>query len=162
MEGSQCYIAAPNGAVLCVDDTTHGRLRGRLYHAYSREAIEICNVDELAFELERFYDALQFPFPSNSDRTFLTNKHEAAPKQERMRVMENEKLLKQHGDMGTFIIHVQHRQNSSWQGRITWADKNRSVRFRSIWEMIKLIAEALDTVSTQEGTVSEAAWEEDV
>lgn len=161
MAGSQCYIAAPNDVVMCVDGAEYGRLRGRLYHAYSREATEISSIDEMVFELERFYNALRFPFPSQNDRTFLPKKQEATVPQERTKVMKSEELLNKHGDMGTFIIHVQHRQNSSWQGRITWADKNRSVRFRSIWEMIKLIAEALDTVSAQEGTAAEVTWEEE-
>ena len=65
-----------------------------------------------------------------------------------------------HGDLGTFIIRVQHRQNSSWQGRITWMDKNKTVYFRSIWEMIKLVAGALDTVSVQEDSQHEASWED--
>ena len=64
--------------------------------------------------------------------------------------MRDEELLSRHGDLGTFIIRVQHRQNSSWQGRITWMDKNKTVYFRSIWEMIKLVEGALDTVSQQE------------
>ena len=64
--------------------------------------------------------------------------------------MKDEELLSRHGDLGTFIIRVQHRQNSSWQGRITWMEKNKTVYFRSIWEMIKLVEGALDTVSQQE------------
>ena len=161
MGGSQSYIAAPNGVVLCLDGTENRRFRGRLYHAYSREAVEITSIDELVFELERFYNEIRFPFPSSNDRTFLAKKQEAAVPKERTKVMKSEELLNKHGDMGTFIIHVQHRQNSSWQGRITWADKNKSVRFRSIWEMIKLIAEALDTVSTQEGVTTKVTWEEE-
>lgn len=64
--------------------------------------------------------------------------------------MSDEELLNRHGDLGTFIIRVQHRQNSSWQGRITWMDQDKTLSFRSMWEMIKLIASALDTVSEPE------------
>ena len=73
--------------------------------------------------------------------------------------MSDEELLNRHGDLGTFIIRVQHRQNSSWQGRITWMDKNKTVYFRSIWEMIKLVAGALDTVSEPEDGRGEISWE---
>ena len=76
--------------------------------------------------------------------------------------MKDKDLLTKHGDLGTFIVHVQHRQNSSWQGRITWMDKNKTVCFRSIWEMIKLVAGALDTVSVQEDSQKEASWEDAV
>lgn len=74
--------------------------------------------------------------------------------------MKDNDLLAKHGDLGTFIIHVQHRQNSSWQGCITWMETNKTVSFRSVWEMIKLIAGALDTVSEQEGG-GEPYWSED-
>ena len=74
--------------------------------------------------------------------------------------MKDEELLSMHGDLGTFIIRVQHRQNSSWQGRITWMDKNKTVYFRSIWEMIKLVAGALDTVSVSEEEQREVTWED--
>ena len=78
-----------------------------------------------------------------------------------MDIMSDEELLSKHGALGTFIVRVQHRQNSSWQGRITWMEKNKTVYFRSIWEMIKLVAGALDTVSTQEESPKEPSWEGD-
>jgi hypothetical protein len=64
--------------------------------------------------------------------------------------MSDDQVLSKHGEIGTFIVRVQHRQNSSWQGRLTWVDKDQTVNFRSIWEMIKLIESAVDTVSDPE------------
>ena len=63
--------------------------------------------------------------------------------EEMTRVLEDEEMLDMHGDLGTFIIRVQHRQNSSWQGRITWVEEDKTLYFRSVWEMMKLIEEAL-------------------
>ena len=37
-------------------------------------------------------------------------------------------------------------------------EKNKTVYFRSIWEMIKLVAGALDTVSAQESDSQEPSW----
>ena len=64
--------------------------------------------------------------------------------------MSDDELLSKHGDLSTFILRVQHRQNSTWQGRITWVNENKTLQFRSVWELTKLIEEALDTVSEQE------------
>ena len=64
--------------------------------------------------------------------------------------MSDDELLSKHGDLGTFILRVQHRQNSTWQGRITWVNENKTLQFRSVWELTKLIEEALDTVNEQE------------
>ena len=60
-----------------------------------------------------------------------------------IKVMKDEELLEQHGDKGTFIIRVQQRQHSSWQGLVTWVDEDKTVPFRSALELIKLIDGAL-------------------
>ncbi len=72
--------------------------------------------------------------------------------------MSDEQLLQKHGDIGTFIVRVQHRQNSSWQGRITWMEEDKTIQFRSVWEMVKLIESAMDTVSASEDG-EEPHWE---
>ena len=117
--------------------------------------------EEAIFRLEGLYDSLNFPHPTTNDRTFQKQGGHTESRKERTRVMKDEELLSRHGDLGTFIIRVQHRQNSSWQGRITWMDRNRTLYFRSIWEMIKLVAGALDTVSDQDGATEEPHWPEE-
>ncbi|MBE5889536.1 MAG: hypothetical protein E7282_01055 [Lachnospiraceae bacterium] len=57
---------------------------------------------------------------------------------------KDEEILEEHGELGTFIIRVQHRQHSSWQGRVTWLDENKTVYFRSELELMKLIDGALN------------------
>lgn len=160
MEKSQCYIGTPNGVVLCVDKIGTCRIDGRAYHAYSNEATNITNMSELLFELEGFYNSICFPFPSVNERTFQDKKPSVRLGKGRVKVMSDEELLSKHGYLGTFIIRVQHRQHSSWQGRITWMDKNKTLYFRSAWEMVKLIASALATVNSEE-SLSEKDWPED-
>ena len=46
--------------------------------------------------------------------------------------------------MGTFIVEVCGRENASWQGKVTWADKGRSQHLRSALELLKLMDQALD------------------
>ena len=78
-----------------------------------------------------------------------------------MKVMRDEELLLKHGDLGSFIIRVQHRQNSSWQGRITWIEKNQTMYFRSALELMKLMEDALDSVSGPENDEEFASWPEE-
>ena len=73
--------------------------------------------------------------------------------------MSDKEVLNHHGEIGTFIIRVQQRQNSSWQGRITWVDEDKTIYFRSAWEMMKLIDEALDTYRP-EADQKEVSWED--
>lgn len=66
--------------------------------------------------------------------------------------MNDEDLLSRHGDLGSFIVRVQHRQNSSWQGTLTWMEQDKTVHFRSIWEMIKLVESALNENGSMENS----------
>ena len=160
MEKSQWYMGTPNGVVLCVDRAEGHRFSGRFYHAYSREALSFMDMDSAIFELELFYDSLNFPHPTTDSRSFGEERHRSRQeKQERKRAMKDEELLSMHGDLGTFIIRVQHRQNSSWQGRITWMDEDKTVYFRSMWEMLKLIDSAVGTAGDQgEQMNEEPSW----
>ncbi len=154
---SQIYIGAPNGIVLCADRGSGYHLSGRFYHAYSREAVPFENADQLIFEMERFFDSIHFPHPGTHIRSFADEKKSRRDvgasqtketgtrnRTKREKVMKDQELLGKHGDMGSFIIRVQQRQNSSMQGRLTWIEKNKTVYFRSVWEMIRLIDSAVE------------------
>ena len=45
---------------------------------------------------------------------------------------------------GTFIVNIKYRENATWQGVVTWADKKQKQCFRSTLELIKMIDSALD------------------
>lgn len=49
----------------------------------------------------------------------------------------------------TFVIQILSCQNATWQGRITWTDKQVSQNFRSALEMIKLIDSSIN-IRTEE------------
>lgn len=156
MEQSQHYIGTPSGVVFCVDQVGKHGLRGCFYHAYSRDAVPVTCFNDLWFKMEELFDTIHFPFPGTEERSFIDENQKSPEIQktmgalERKKVMSEEEMLSKHGDLGTFILRVQHRQNSTWQGKITWVDENKTMQFRSVWELTKLIAEALDTVSVQE------------
>lgn len=52
-------------------------------------------------------------------------------------------ILENKGDRATFIVQVQYRQNASWQGKLIWVDKKKTVCFRSVLELIKLMDSAV-------------------
>ncbi len=59
------------------------------------------------------------------------------------------------GNKGTFIIKVDHCQNETWQGRVIWADENKTDYFRSTLELIQMIDGAIKNgkmSSKREGT----------
>ncbi len=44
---------------------------------------------------------------------------------------------------GTFVVKIEYCQNETWQGKVVWAEENRTERFRSMLELIKLMDEAM-------------------
>ena len=55
---------------------------------------------------------------------------------------------------GTFIVKINHTDNASWQGQVTWADKNITKNFRSTLELIKL----MDSCREQERVYGGDEW----
>ncbi|MCI9485390.1 MAG: hypothetical protein HFI64_00140 [Lachnospiraceae bacterium] len=157
MGTSDWYIGAPNGVVICVDGMEDRQFRGRFYHGYSEAATEFEDIDQILFELEHFFDFLNFPHATTEERSFRDPGRRTENRQEREKVMKDKELLQKHGELGTFIVRVQHRQHNSWQGRITWMEENRTVYFRSIWELVKLLVSAVETTAP-EAEEKEPSW----
>lgn len=159
MEHRQWYIGSLNGVVICIDKRERFEYAGRLYHHFSSEPVPFTDLGQMTLQMEHLFDELRFPFPGTTERSFFSKEPEYRQQQERDIDMTDEELLQKHGDIATFIVRVQHRQNSTWQGRITWMEEDKTIKFRSVWEMIKLIENAMDTVSiSEEG--EEPSWQE--
>lgn len=154
---SQWYIGSPNGVVVCVDGITEGRLSGSFYCRYYEQMIPFYNTEQLLGRMNGLFDELNFPRATTGMRSFGEQKPIYNEK-ERTAVMTDKEMLEKHGDLGTFVVRVQHRQHNSWQGRITWMEENKSLYFRSIWEMIKLIESALNISADPEELEEEPKW----
>lgn len=74
--------------------------------------------------------------------------------------MTDKEMLSKHGDFGTFIIRVQQRQNSTWQGRITWVEEDKTMYFRSLLEMLKLIESGIISEHPELVEEKEPSWED--
>ena len=49
----------------------------------------------------------------------------------------------------SFVVNILYQENATWQGTVTWVDKNESKSFRSALELIRLIDSTMDdTVPT--------------
>lgn len=138
------YIGTPNGIVLCVNSRNGENIEGELYHGYSKEGIPFIGYEEIIRIAEKLFNALGFPHMGTSDRDIDGHVNSYNKEEGMARVLKDEEMLANHGDMGTFVIRVQHRQHSSWQGRVTWLEEDKSVYFRSALELIKIIDGALD------------------
>ena len=65
--------------------------------------------------------------------------HQPDKEGERIAVVSREEMNEKHGERATFVVRIQYRQNATWQGQVTWAEKQQTMQFRSALELLKLI-----------------------
>ncbi len=139
---------------ILVNKTDDFDISGTLYNEYYELTMKFHGIREFFGSLDQFFDFVNFPQSSHEHRTFglIRNKRKEVPK-----TMKKEKLEVEVGDKATFTVHVQFRQNASWQGTIQWIEGNKTQRFRSELEMLKLMTNAINFSSGDDGL---ADWEE--
>ena len=47
-----------------------------------------------------------------------------------------------------FLVSIVDNQSATWQGNVTWLNQEKTKNFRSFLELIKLIDESVENVST--------------
>lgn len=139
-------------------------MQGEIWNCYRREPETFRSMMQMIGIMERLFDSIHFPQAAFDSRTLIKESPKPAPAgkasaRERMEaerkavmVLDKETIMQKQGDEGTFVVHVQYRQNATWQGNVVWAEKKISKNFRSALELIKMIDGALEESS-------EAAWE---
>lgn len=133
---------APNFINMCIDNINDGELSGRIYHCYSKEPWKFTNILQLIELADDFFDRLEFPQASTSARSFTSTQFSGVDRLDKVQSPEN--FIENRGQKGTFFLNVRYRQNSSWQGSVTWVEEQREQHFRSALELLKLIDGALD------------------
>ena len=133
---------APNFINMCIDNINDGELSGRIYHCYSKEPWKFTNILQLIELADDFFDRLEFPQASTSARSFTSIQFSGVDRLDKVRSPED--FIENRGQKGTFFLNVRYRQNSSWQGSVTWVEEQREQHFRSALELLKLIDGALD------------------
>lgn len=157
MEGV-CYVArysintsAPNLSVICFDSLSP--VKGKLFHCYSGEGIPLDTADSVIEIIDDLCNDLDYPQQTVRTRSFLPNpeNNSTQRKKNMKKVINQSELTEKRGDEGTFIVHVQYRENATWQGQVTWVDREQTQNFRSALELLKLIDGALDATAKKKG-----------
>ena len=151
--GGRLVLNSPNIINLCLDSYDNERQRGKLYHQYTPDAIVFATLFEAFGRMEQLYDKLCYPQAATRIRSFSEGRPKPAygstlespsEKREEIKVMESfEEMIGHRGRDATFLIRVKCRQNSSWQGEVTWVDEQKRKYFRSALELIRLIDSAM-------------------
>lgn len=143
MEKIRMNISAPNIMCVCIDGREEGDSRGRLYCCYSEREVPFDNEYQLLQIMEGLMEQIDYPQSSVQIRSFSKvsgNKK----KEELAKVMDGRAVVSHLGKVNTFIIHIQYRQNATWQGEILWVEQEKKEKFRSALELLKLFENAMD------------------
>ncbi len=144
---SEYKLFAKNLVCICVDSFENADYQGRLWNQYDSDPLMFDGIVNLTEQMDYLFDKWNFPQKANKYRTF-SDKTEIIIKQNILRGgsgMSIHNIQDKRGDKGTFIVQVQYRQNSTWQGQVIWAEQNRKEHFRSALELMKLIDGAMSS-----------------
>lgn len=136
---------------LCLDRWSEKVQSGNLYHIYTREPVAFSSLFEAVNRMEELYDAISFPQASSRLRSFLVDRRirpydskedirVSKPAGDEVREVESfDKVIEHRGTQATFLIRVMYRQHASWQGEVTWVERQKKEYFRSALELIRLL-----------------------
>ncbi|MGI5935837.1 MAG: hypothetical protein ACOX7I_03390 [Oscillospiraceae bacterium] len=140
---------APNLISVCVDYVNYPYFGGGVYHCYSSSPVKFDGIVQLTNIMDAFFDSIRIPQAANKPRSFTPSNDEPNRSENEVQVMSIRDITNQRGEKATFIVHVQYRQNATWQGNVFWAEKNITRNFRSALELLKLIDSAFNDGSSQ-------------
>ncbi len=144
---------APNLVSCCIDSCSENQFTGRLYLNNVSEPYHFRDMHQMLIRIDDYFGEIKFPMKAMEYRSFHDKRVMNAGRRELKRIYDPE-MLKNRGKVATFTIHVQYRQNCTWQGRIVWTDQNKVKYFRSCLEMVRLMDSALEAETYQENNVS--------
>ncbi len=133
-------MAAPDLMSICIDQRSENGSTGRLYCRCGRTGKIFKNEYQLLKLMEKVMDEIDYPQSSVEMRSYQ-KKIESVRKRAALSV-SSEEVAAQKGRCATFLVHVQYRQNATWQGEIMWMEKKKIQTFRSALELLKLLDSA--------------------
>lgn len=152
MSENKTVMFAPNLVCIGIDAYENGDFSGRAWQPYSNEPIAFEGLIDLFLQMDELFDKWEFPQRAQKIRTFAKN--DEGNKDEKNLINDKKKrnttLQDNRGKKDTFIIQVQYRQNSTWQGQVVWAEQNKKEHFRSALELMKLIDSATASAKSDE------------
>lgn len=132
---------SPAQILISLGSGEKGALKGHIFSGYYHRVYAFANECELLFSISMLCDSMQYPQASFKCRRFgLKCIKTVIRKADDFVDEEMEDIINQ--EKATFVVHIQFRQNATWQGSITWVEKDKTQNFRSALEMLKLMDEA--------------------
>lgn len=131
---------AQAGFRICVDKSDCGCIHGRVYSQRLLEPLTFSDISDLLLKLEEVLDVQKFPQAYERTRSFsntpLCDPAIIAPSL--AEGMPAETVEAQTGTLGTFVLFVITRRNTTWQGHVDWLDGSPRTEYNSVLELLKL------------------------
>ena len=122
--------------VVCIDSYENGVPSGQFFNPYHQDGEQFYGLTQFLIRMEDTLDAMDFPQSFTAARAFAppaANVTPSSPPESGVR----------EGKLATFAVRILFRQNTSWQGSVTWLDGGRSQSFRSVLELVLLMDSAM-------------------
>lgn len=139
-----------NQLAICVDSYDNASMEGRAYFGGEHEPTLFRDVCPILIKYNRFLNYLNVPQAATELRTFYPER-----KKEQWQLIKREGLVlekqpaeRKNGEKATFVVHVEYRQNSTWQGNVTWIEQGETKNFRSALELMVMMESALSQEET--------------
>ena len=121
--------------MIYVDSFERGILSGRFHISSNPEVQTFHGLCQLLLDINNNLDRENFPQSFSELRKF-----QMPSKQNDISPLS---VDTKSGAVATFSMRILFRQNSSWQGSLTWIEGNQEEYFRSVLELIVLMENAL-------------------
>jgi len=119
---------------VCIDRYENTVPSGFIYNRHLPKGKAFQSLTRFLIEMEQMLDDMNFPGAFTELRQFAPPAQtETGPPGTEVR----------QGAMATFVVRILFRQNSSWQGSVTWVEGRQEQSFRSALELVMLMDNAL-------------------
>lgn len=147
VRGRALVPSTASRVLIRVDDYSSSCMAGLLHNPYLKKSIRFSDVIDFTSKLDEMFDEISFPLAAVRYRSFGSKKkNQAAAAPANAGKAGEDEVTKESlnkKDSDVFVVHVQFRQNATWQGTVKWAQQNEEVRFRSTLELLKIMDSAL-------------------
>jgi len=125
-------------------------LKGSVSHVQSGRSMVFHSMMEMVLAVQDKMDEIGFPQSTTAPRGWKRRPAGADQHiiQHSMGARSDEDVMPE-AILASFLVRIQFRQNASWQGTLVWMDSKESCAFRSLLELVKLVADAMRICQVQ-------------
>lgn len=142
MNNNQYISESLKIGTICIDSYEEKSMTGRLWYPSFGSEQKFENLMQLIEDIDNSLRDLGFPNEYSKTRSFDRQDGVSTSK-----AGSRGDFSPEDGKIATFRIKIIFLQNATWQGIITWVDKDQEENFRSMREMIYLMDSALKSSS---------------